>query len=351
MELLTWAGLALMAFVVVEAAVTVLHPDAEGLVASGVRRGSWWLATGIGARWPRTRRHLLGLAGPVLVTVTFVSWIALLVLGLAVAAWPLMSEFTAIPALEPLTFADAVYFAGGTVTVLGYGDVTPVSTAAKLLSLAGAAAGFTMFTGMATYVIEVVNGVGARNRFTLALHDDTRTGGGATLVADCLAEGGVDQVRDRCREWAGHLRAVEEIVHRYPLVAFTYRSYRTEYDPEPALRHVAEGAVAALLAAGYRPALRPAAEALASALTRVQCTIADRYLPADVHRRLAEPEPGADDRAAAARIDRMVSVSLGEPGPSSAGESAAEVVFRSHVFLAGLHRWSRMGVASHEWVE
>lgn len=343
-------GLGLIVLVALDAAVTVLHPDAEGLVATTIRRTVWRATALLSARLARFGRHVLGLAGPLIVALTFLGWIVLSTLGVALAVWPMLgTDFALQTSLGPPSFLDAMYFAAGTTTVLGYGDVTPLSTSAQLVSVFGAAVGFTMFTGMATYVIEIVSGVTTRNRFTLAMHDDVRGGGGVTVLADCLAEAGAGEARQRCQSWTEHLRAVDEMVHRYPLVAFTYRSRRHEYDPEPALRHVAEATVTALVAAGYEPGLRQSAEALCSALTRLQSTIAQTYLDGRISAQLAEPESTARDRTAVAGVDRVLSGALGLSVPPAEHPRAVETVCRSRTFLAGLHRWSRTATPPQEW--
>lgn len=350
------AGWGLIVAVVVDVWATVLHPDAEGVVAKAVRRGVWRLATEVGTRFPAVRRRALVLAGPVLVAVTFVLWVALLMLGVGLAVWSMIDQYTAVPELGELTFLDALYYAGNVVAVLGFGDITPLSGPGKVLAVVASGTGFALLSGITAYLIEVVGGLSARDRLTLAVHDDTRDGGGVAMVADCLVEEGPEELRQRCRTWAEHLRAVDEIVHRYPLVVFTYRSHRTEYDPEPALRHAAEAVVAVLVLAaepGVERGLRTTAYALELALTRLQRTIADKYLPTRVRRVLADPAPTATDRQAVARVAAMLTDRLGEADPPAAGESAhdraAEVVFCSRVFFEGLRRWARAEAYRLEW--
>ncbi|PDP88637.1 hypothetical protein CQJ94_05340 [Glycomyces fuscus] len=352
-------GLLLAVLVVCDAAVTVLHPDSEGLVAAGVRKAVWRAAVLASARLPRTGGWLVSLAGPLILVVTFLLWIALLTLGLALAVWPMMlrEEFSAQPGLAPLGFLDALYFAGGTVPVLGYGDVTPLSTPAQLVSLFGAAVGFALFTGMATYAIQVTSGVSKRNQFTLSVHDEARGRGGVTVFAQYLAREGADEARTHCRSWTESLREVAETVHRYPLVAFTYRSRHDEYDPEPALHHVAEATVAALVASGHDPSLRASAETLRLALERLQRTIATTYLGADLARRLEDPRPTEHDRQAVHTVERLLRSGLpdlgsatgSDPGPGEMHRTAAETVYRCRIFLGDLHEWARTETRPHEW--
>ncbi|MDE3724551.1 potassium channel family protein [Nocardiopsis sp. N85] len=346
-------GLLIVVSAVCDAAATVLHPDAEGLVAGRVRKVVWRSVAVAGARLPRVERRVLALAGPLIVASTFLVWITLLILGLALAVWPMLEEgFEIQTDMGPAGFADALYFAGGTITVLGYGDLTPLTVSGQAVSLVGAAVGFTLFTGMATYAIEVIGGVSTRNRFALSVHDDTRDRGGVTMFAEHLSDGGASDTRTQCRDWAAVLREVDELVHRYPLVAFTYRSRRDEYDPEPALRHMAEATVAALVASGHEPSLRTSAQTLDLALTRLQRTIADTYLTGEVVRRLRDPRPDDHDRRAVEEVERMLAAGLDDTGgaPVEGGrEAVAETVHRCRVFLDGLHAWARSEAPPYEW--
>ncbi|MQA61914.1 MAG: two pore domain potassium channel family protein [Actinophytocola sp.] len=350
MNVLAVGGILLIVLVAWDAAITVLHPDAEGLLAGGIRRVVWRVTAAVSTGVPRLGKPVLGLAGPVIVALTFVSWVGLITLGLALVIWPMLPhDFDVQGDLGSLGFLDALYFAGGTVTVLGYGDLTPVSPAGQLISVFAAAIGFTLFTGMATYAIEIVSGVATRNRFTLAVHDDVRGGGGATMLAECLAEAGAGETRERCRTWADYLRDVDELTHRFPLVAFTYRSDRAEYDPEVALRHVGEGTVAALLASAREPGLRGTAAALCSALTRLQRTIAEVYLDHGITARLNHPDPTDRDHQAVVAVERVLSAHVGPAADAASSSEVVELVFRCRIFLAGLHEWSGTGVPPHEW--
>jgi hypothetical protein len=371
MHYVSLIGLLIMVLVACDAAVTVLHPDAEGWIATRVRKVVWRTAVVVSGRVRGTQRYVLGLAGPVIVAGSCAMWLVLLTAGFTLAVWPMIgTEFDVLPQVagESSDLVEAFYFAAGTVTVLGYGDLVPVSTAARLVSVFGAAIGFTLFTAMATYAIEIINGTSVRNRITLTVHDDTRDGDGLTMYAEHLALNGVADTRQRCRSWAEGLRELDEMVHRYPLVAFTYRSHRHEYDPEPALRHAAEVAVAALVAGGRDPALRTSAASLRLSLARLQRTIADTYLGGDVVRRLDDPRPTARDHRAVAEVERLLSERLDRaaghgsapggsagaptPYPPPSEESrreAAETVCRSRDFLAALHAWARAEGEPHAW--
>ncbi|WP_017588834.1 potassium channel family protein [Nocardiopsis ganjiahuensis] len=350
MAIISIVGIVLAVLIVCDAAVTVLHPDAEGAIAMVVRRSVWRPAAWLSTRFPFPGQSLLGLAGPLILMTTFLAWLTLLTLALSLAVWPMLpGEFQIEADLHPLTFLDALYFTAGTVTVLGYGELTPLSAEGQLVSVAGAAVGFTLFTSIATYAIEVVGGVAVRNRFSLAVHDEIQDRDGITAVIDSLADTGASETRAQWRRWAEHLREVDEMVHRYPLVAFTYRSKRKEYDPETALRHMGESTVAALLASRHDPSLRASAQTLAWALSRLQGTVAETYLGHGTRRALSHPRPTEEDRRAVERVERLLSEHLGEPDRQGRRSEAEQTVYRCRVFLEGLHRWSHTRPPAHRW--
>lgn len=222
-------GALLAATALLDVWTTILHPDGEGPIARVIRSGVWRASSWVATRWPAAGRRLLAQAGPLLLAGTFVLWIALLNLGLALVVWPHLAGFHRVEGTGGLGFLDGLYYTAGTLSVLGFGDIVPTTAALKLFSVVVAGLGFTLFTGLTTYLIQVINGVAVRNRFALAVHDQTRDLGGGGVIARSLAEEGVAQTRRRCEEWTEALRALEDIVHRYPIAALTYRSWRRTY--------------------------------------------------------------------------------------------------------------------------
>ncbi|MFV2012835.1 MULTISPECIES: potassium channel family protein [unclassified Micromonospora] len=353
-----WAvpGGALIAVVVVDVWLTILHPDAEGPVAGAVRRSVWRLSSFAANRRRRPERTLLVWAGPLLVTGTFLAWIVPLVFGVALLVWPHLDGYHRVAGYGPTGFADALYFSAGTLTVLGYGDLTPDTPAQKLLAVCVAALGFALFAALATYLIELITGLTVRNRFALAVHDQVGGSDGVGLTVRSLTAEGVDATRQRCADWAADLRAIDDTVRRYPLVALTYRPRRPDYDLEPALEHVIEATVAALLIARCATwrGLGPRAEELAYALLRIQDTIARRYLDdtvLDANHADADAEQGAAARASAPfddadqmlrRLQSRLAAELGAryDQPASRDGLVGVVLARSVPFLAGLRGWS-----------
>ncbi|MBX7268084.1 two pore domain potassium channel family protein [Micromonospora sp. Llam7] len=345
------AGVALIVAVAVDVWLTLLHPDAEGPIARTVRRLVWRASSLTAGRRRTPRRTPLVWAGPILVTGTFLAWLGPLVLGVALVVWPHLDGYHRIAGFGPAGFLDAVYYATGLLTVLGFGDITPDTGAQKLFAVTVAALGFAFFAALATYLIELITGLTVRNRFALTIHDQVRGTDGVGLIARSLTDEGVDVTRQRCAAWAESLREVDDTVRRYPLVALTYRPRRRDYDIEPALEQMAVATIAALLAArcdAWR-GLGPRAEELAYALLRLQDTIASRYLGRHLLPASSEPAAGAGDTTADEVLRRLrdrLTEDLGTAfdRPPGGDGLAGEVLSRSLPFLAALRGWSVLGV-------
>jgi len=340
-------GVTAIVAVLVDVWVTILHPDAEGWLAASVRRAVWLGASKLATRRRIRNRTALVLAGPLLVTATFGGWITLLVLGVALVVWPSLGDYRTTDGFGTLGFADALYYAGGTLTVLGYGDITPATTALKMLSVVVSTIGFAFFTALVTYVIELIAGLSVRNRFALAVHDQAQDADGADLMIRCLATEGPAGAAERCRIWADMLHAVEETVRRYPLVALTYRPARPEYDLEPALERLTGATVAAVLVAGcpawHTVALR--ADELARALLRVQDTISRTYLRR--HASADGPELDEEVTRMLAELDQRLAAQLGDRYQPAEADSvhARHVLAPTIRFLRALEGWAAPAVA------
>jgi hypothetical protein len=91
------------------------------------------------------------------VVVTFMMWAVAFVLGLSLVVWPNLEDYRSKPGLSrPLGFIDAFYYSGVTVSVLGYGDITPTTGPLKVLAVAASGLGFAVLTGLVTYLVQVI---------------------------------------------------------------------------------------------------------------------------------------------------------------------------------------------------
>jgi hypothetical protein len=332
-----------MLLAIVDLFLTALHPDLDGPLAHNVQRGVWRVLVA-GDRRPNRRRRLMALAGPLMMVLTFVAWVATLVLGFALAVWPFLAEgFQSEPVLGNLGFLDALYYSGSTVSTLGFGDITPVTRPLQLLTVAASLSGFSMLTGIVAYLLEVLGSLHNRVRLALRVGEDTDgRHDGPQVLAAWLADEELGDVRQRLEKWADLLRDTQDEIHRFPLISVCYRSRDPHQDPEPAVRAVARTVIAGHLLCSeerYRR-LRPALQGLDRAVSRFMVVMARQYLGRDLLEELAHPHPTDDDHAHVHDVRLWLAdhfdVTL---DPDDAAFSRAlELTCRARIFLDGFHR-------------
>ncbi|MDQ3978351.1 MAG: potassium channel family protein [Actinomycetota bacterium] len=270
---------------------------------------------------------------------TFIVWIGLFVFAFALIFWPFLESYRAEPELGRLGFMDALYYAGTTVTALGYGDITPLPGGLKVLAMVASATGLALFTGIVAYLIELVSGIDERNRFALQIHDETDgEERGAELLVRCLGREDVEDVRERYDSWASLVRSVQDRLHRYAFASLFYRSKERIYDPEPALRLAAEAAIAGYLVASAERwrRLMPAVEHLDVAVTRLLGTIAEQYLAEEVRSALESPSPEEADCRYVDAVRADLGPDLTAGSGSGHDERALVLAFRCRTCLSKL---------------
>ncbi|MDQ3306404.1 MAG: potassium channel family protein, partial [Actinomycetota bacterium] len=141
-------GSLLMVLSLVDLALTALHPDIDGPLARNVQRGVWRLVVA-GDRRRHQRRRVMALAGPLMMILTFVAWVASLVIGFALVVWPFLDDsFRAEPEMGALGFLDALYYSAASVSTLGIGDISPITRPLQLATVAASLSGFSVLTGI-----------------------------------------------------------------------------------------------------------------------------------------------------------------------------------------------------------
>ncbi len=343
-------GMALMVLAMVDLSLTALHPDVDGPLARNVQRGVWRLLVAGGRG--RNQRRLVALTGPLMMVLTFVAWVAVLVLGFALVVWPFLTDsFQSEQILGTLGFVDALYYSGLTVSTLGLGDITPVSRPLQLLTVAASLSGFSMLTGIVAYLLEVLGSQHNRVRLALRIGEDTNgRHDGPDVLAAWLEDEELTDLRQRFEKWADLLRDTQDEIHRFPLVSVCYRSRDPHEDPEPAVRAVARTVIAGHLLSSderYRR-LRTSLQGLDRAVTRFMVVMARQYLGQGLLEDLAQPHASDDDHAYVDDVHRRLEDNLGLvlPPDDAAVSRALDLTCRTRVFLDGFDQLT--GWQAHE---
>lgn len=279
---------------------------------------------------------------------TFLVWIALFIVGHALIVWPRLDAYRTEPEIEVLTFVDALYYSGVTVTVLGHGDITPLTPGLKILTFVMSGLGFALLTGIITYLLNVLNGVTERNKLALRVWIETgSTGDGAHFAIRSLQGEEIADLRGRLDALVEALQNLQELLHHYPIIDLYYRAKDPALDPEPVIQTLVEMAVAGRLLARDERAHRlgPVAGDLGQSVTHVMAHIAERYLGQDTRRRIEHPEPGDEDRAYVAAVAARLARELGNGyalTTKGVDDATLALACRSRVFLEAvepLTRW------------
>src|SRR5438132_813049 len=115
-------------------------------------RSSWtlWRALGLHLAPGKRREYLLSVFGPLSLLGLFATWVLSLILGFALLHWsfgtaPRAPEEAAGPGMY-------LYLSGVTFFTLGYSDITPVTAAGRVLSVAEAGLGFGFMAVLIGYL-------------------------------------------------------------------------------------------------------------------------------------------------------------------------------------------------------
>jgi voltage-gated potassium channel Kch len=147
---------------------TLWHPSGRGGVGRKVLASLW--------RAGRPRRlhgRVRALAGPLVMVVVVVVWVALIVLGWTLIYWPhLVDGFFISESLEQSTrggFLDALYVSMVTVATLGFGDIVPTEEWLRIAVPVQALLGFVLLTAAVTWVLQIYPALTRRRALAMRL--------------------------------------------------------------------------------------------------------------------------------------------------------------------------------------
>ncbi|MEE2032552.1 potassium channel family protein [Rhodococcus chondri] len=198
---MTWVytvlGVMLVAVALRDIFATLWHPRGLGTVCRWVFGMIWRVAGRV-----RRRGRALGSAGPMGMVATVALWATMIVVGWALIYLPHMpAGFSFAPSLQPQESSDpveALYLSLVTVATLGYGDITPVYPALRLLVPLQALIGFVLFTAAISWVLQIYPALLRRRAAarSVSLLDSTDSAevaaAGDTSVACALLDGVTD---------------------------------------------------------------------------------------------------------------------------------------------------------------
>jgi hypothetical protein len=223
------AGLALVAAALADVFQSVIVPRSVGRrfrpSAFLVRRG-WWLWREVALRIPDAERRedTLALFAPAVLMMLLGTWVVMLIVGYGLVFWALRGE------LRPhVNLGSAIYFAGTTLTTIGYGEIVPIAPPTRFVALCAAASGLGVVAIVATFLFQTFAAFQRREAFIVTI--SLRTGAppsGLEFVTNHVA---LKLVEDIGPLLHGSQRWISEVLEThlaYPILGY----FRSSHDDE-----------------------------------------------------------------------------------------------------------------------
>ena len=216
-------------------------------------------------RWPagRRREDFIGVYGPLSMVMLFVLWAASLVVGFGLMQWALQGM---TPGARFDTLTSQVIVSGDAFFTLGYGDIVPQHSLARLLVILEAGTGFGFIALNIGYLPVLYQHFTRRD---LQLIEFSARAGSPPTAATLLgwhAHGSTEELERWLRDWEIWASDLIESHAVYPMLAF-YRSQHEGHSWLGSLAVVLD--VCTLLIAGADDAQRHQATATFAALRRI----------------------------------------------------------------------------------
>jgi hypothetical protein len=224
-------GAAVMLVVLLDIAITVLYARAAaGIIANRVAAATWGLYQLASGPLGRHRALALSFCGPTILVLVVAAWHLGLTCGAAMIIHPrLGTSITTASGRTPTDFVSAIYAAGGSLSIVGAGDLTPKTSGARLLYLFNSLVGMSVVTLTLTYFMQVYTALQRRNALALDFHLlSGATGDAAELLAGLGPQDQFSAGHSVLASLASGLTAVKESHHFYS-VLFYFRFRAPHY--------------------------------------------------------------------------------------------------------------------------
>jgi hypothetical protein len=222
-------GLALLVAALADVFQSVIVPRSVGgryRPSVLLSRRGWriWRDAALRLRDAERREDTLALFAPSILMLFLAAWVAMLIVGYGLVFWALRAELRPHPSL-----GSAIYFAGTTLTTIGYGDIVPVAPLTRLVALCAAASGLGVVAIVATFLFQSFAAFQRREAFVVTI--SVRTGAppsGLEFVKNHVRLDLVDDIGPLLRETQRWISEVMETHLAYPILSY----FRSSHDDE-----------------------------------------------------------------------------------------------------------------------
>jgi hypothetical protein len=217
-------GIAIILAILLDAFETVVLPrrvTRHFRLTAWFYRNTWrpWARLAKLIQSPARREAFLGYFGPLSLIFLLALWAVGLIFGFALLQYG-MGEHLRLSG-EPITFGTLIYHSGETFFTLGYGDIIPTSTVARICAVLEAGMGFAFLAVVIGYLPTIYSAF-SRREIQISLLD-ARAGSPPTAAelltrfGTCPQQAVLDQI---LRDWEHWAAEVLESHLSYPVLSF-----------------------------------------------------------------------------------------------------------------------------------
>lgn len=263
---------------------TVLNYDGFGFLSSRLYRLMWNLVRVTTTPFPSwVRDFARSTGGPLMIPATLLLWMGLEILGFGLIYYANITQDFSFTTGTPQTFWQAVYLSGVTMTTLGFGDITPVSTLYGVLAFMQAMIGFSILTLAISYVLNIYQVLQQWNTMASGLyHQATDTADPVKILAHHFSGGEPRELGSTLGGLHQNLVSYYEGVRCYPIVYYFHN--REVQRSLPYVFRMAGGTAATLrwgLPEGHPATREPELPTLLVGIDDIMSRMEERFLSAE----------------------------------------------------------------------
>ncbi|MCA1591782.1 MAG: potassium channel family protein [Acidobacteria bacterium] len=222
--LYTLAGVGLLLLIAYDVYATVLQASSRfGPIGETLNRTIWRATRAVAFRLSRMNRHkLLNAVGPLLLPLLIIIYIVLLIFAFSLIYFPrLPAQFNINPQTETSAWVEALYYSGVTLTTVGFGDITPRTTAMRLVTMFESASGLAIIPLSITYLLTAYNALERKRAIALSLYHQADEGAdAASYIAHHFVEGRFYGFQEALRWAIRDLQRLFEAHYEHPVIHY-----------------------------------------------------------------------------------------------------------------------------------
>jgi hypothetical protein len=228
--LLLLSGILLALIGLFDIFMTILYYEGSGFLSNVVQRSSWLFMRRAGLLVsPKLRYRIFSFAAPLLISITFIFWIGVEIIGFGLIYTAGMvgghGNFQGGMDLHPLL--RGLYLSSVTLPTLGFGDITPITWFYQMVAAIEALFGFALMTLSLSYILNIYRVIQQFRVLAAELFHETADTGDAMVLIRHHWDSRLPLYLD------SYFRHIEfmlldwyENLHQYP-IAYYYFSSRT----------------------------------------------------------------------------------------------------------------------------